>query len=396
MSYIARIAENIVEKSFVNRKVLILLGARQVGKTTLMSRLLSKYNGAIYNMDIEVDKARLLVAKSLPPDDAVKSLGSHEIIAIDEAQRFPEISRTIKGWYDAGVPVKIILSGSSSLDLLDQSAEALTGRNEKVFLPPLLFKEVIASSPWFSSLAPQLSSPSTANPMSAQVHATMMESMVFGSYPEAVTTGNKVQYLLNVSADYLLKDVFESGGVKSPDFAKRLLLLLAHQIGSEVSTLELASNLGVSRQTIEKYLDLLEQTFVIFRLGAYSTNLRKEIAKSKKIYFWDTGIRNAVLKEFNVSEYRSDIGMLWENWVIAEFAKYNALCGDTGSLYFWRSRDGAEVDLIVKQGEQLRAFEIKWSGNRSKRTGAFFTRYKVGPEIINKDNFLHYLFFNAH
>ncbi len=393
MAYITRIAESIIEHSINNHKVLILLGARQVGKTTLLSRVLTRYNGTIFNLDIEVDKARLLVAKNLSPREAIKSLGDLEVIAIDEAQRFPEISRIVKGWFDAGISTKIILSGSSSLSLLDQSAEALTGRNEKVFLTPLLFKEIISAQSWFSSLASQLSTPATTNPMNEQVYSLMMENLVFGSYPEAVTTADKIQYLLNLSADYLLKDVFQSGNIKNPDFAKRLLLLLAHQVGSEVSTSELALNLGVSRQTIEKYLDLLEQTFVVFRLGAYSTNLRKEIAKSKKIYFWDTGVRNAILKEFNVSEYRSDIGILWENWVIAEFAKYNALCGDSANLYFWRSRDGAEVDLIVKNESQLKAFEIKWSSRKTAGTNAFTSRYKVTPRIITKDNFLTFLFF---
>lgn len=394
MFYIPRLVEAKIEHYITtSNKVLILLGARQVGKTTLLTRILERYHGTIFNLDIEVDKARLVVAKNLSPSEAIKSLGSPEVIAIDEAQRFPEISRIVKGWFDAGVPTKFILSGSSSLNLLDQAAETLTGRNEKVFLTPLLFKELISTQSWFPSISSQLPKPPSDNPMREQVYSFMIQNLVYGSYPEAVTTEDKIQYLLNLSADYLLKDIFQSGTIKNPDFIKRLLLLLAHQIGSEVSTSELASNLGVSRQTVEKYLDLLEQTFVVFRLGAYSTNLRKEVVKSKKIYFWDTGVRNAILKEFNVSEYRSDIGILWENWVIAEFAKYNALCGNTSDLYFWRSRDGAEVDLIIKSGEQLQAFEIKWSSRKTAGTNAFTSRYKVTPRIITRDNFLSFLFF---
>lgn len=395
MIYIPRLAEEKIERSINISKVLILLGARQVGKTTLLKRVLERYNGIIFNLDIEVDKARLLIAKDLSPTEAINSLGNPQIIAIDEAQRFPEISRIVKSWFDAGISTKFILSGSSSLNLLDQAAEALTGRNEKVFLTPFLFKELISIQSWFPSITSSLSKPPSNNPMHAQVYSFMMQNLVYGSFPEAVTTENKMQYLLNLSADYLLKDIFQSGTIKNPDFVKRLLLLLAHQVGSEVSTSELASNLGVGRQTIEKYLDLLEQTFVVFRLGTYSTNLRKEVAKSKKIYFWDTGVRNAILKEFNVSEYRSDIGILWENWVIAEFAKYNAFCGNISDLYFWRSRDGAEVDLIVKSGEQLQAFEIKWSSSKTTGTNAFTSRYKVTPLIITKDNFLSFLYFPA-
>ncbi|MDZ7586537.1 MAG: DUF4143 domain-containing protein, partial [Patescibacteria group bacterium] len=197
----------------------------------------------------------------------------------------------------------------------------------------------------------------------------------------------KINYLINLGADYLLKDIFQSGINKNPDFVKRLLLLLAHQVGSIVSVNELAMTLQTSRQTIEKYLDLLEQTFVIFRLNAFSSNPRKEITKSKKVYFWDTGVRNALIKEFNLSDFRSDIGQLWENWVISEFAKQNLLTGNLADLYFWRNRNGAEVDLVIKKDQSLKAMEIKWSSRKTSGSGAFTHAYRIKPVIITKNNF---------
>lgn len=382
MEYIPRRAEKLLDNWLNSKKVLILLGARQVGKTTLISRLLNRHPGKIFNLDAEVDKAQILAAKSLSPPEALKILGNPPILAIDEAQRLPEIGRIAKGWFDKGVRAKIILSGSSSLNLINQTAEPLTGRNEKIYLPPLLFAEILEYQDWYPAFARQ---PAALQP---QLQALLRQSLVFGSYPEAVTNPEKEKYLQNLSADYLLKDILSLGTVKNPDFLKKLLFLLSRQIGSLVSVNELAANLGASRQTVEKYLDLLEETLVIFRLGSYSTNLRKEIARSKKIYFWDNGIRNALIKEFSLPDYRSDIGQIWENWVVAEIAKQNLLTGNLADLYFWRSRNGAEVDLIIKQSGLLTPLEIKWSSRKNYGSRAFSAAYKIRPKIITKDNFL--------
>ena len=179
--------------------------------------------------------------------------------------------------------------------------------------------------------------------------------------------------------------MLQTGLVKTPDLIKRLLLLLAHQAGSEVSVNELATQLQMARPTVERYLDLLEQTFVIFRLSSFSTNPRKEITKSRKVFFWDTGIRNALLSAFSTDEFRPDIGALWENWVIAEVAKRNALLGSPAELFFWRTRAKSEVDLVVKQGSDLRAFEVKWSPGRVSGR-AFRDAYGVEVEPIQSEN----------
>lgn len=387
MNYITRHVEALLEKQLENGKITLLLGARQVGKTTLLNRLLSEHKGLLINLDITVDQARLEAVQGLAPEEALRTLGQPEILIVDEAQRWPELTRLVKGWYDQGVKTKIILSGSSSLNLLDQSAEALTGRNEKIFLSPLTFEEILGNQSWFNSRL-LLFDAVWSEGLKSTRNSLLIKSMVFGSYPEAVTAADPESYLLNLSSDYLLKDVLQLGSVKDPEAVRRLLLLLAHQISGEVSVSELSKTLSLSRQTIERYLDLLERSFVIFRLGSYSTNLRKEVAKSKKIYFWDTGIRNALLKEFGLNFNRLDIGPLWENWVVAEFFKRNQLLGGHADLYFWRSRHGTEIDLIVKKGENMEAFEIKWQGRHPLVREAFSSVYGVKPELITRDNFL--------
>jgi hypothetical protein len=289
------------------------------------------------------------------------------------------VGRLVKGWYDVHLPVKVVLLGSSSLDLINRSAESLTGRNDKLYLPPLLFREIVAAQEWYS---PVYTPDQLQTQFAPQVQTLLLQSMVFGSYPEATLTADKPRYLANLAADYLFKDVLQLGLVKTPDLIRRLLMLLAHQVGAEVSVNELSVALGISRATVERYLELLEETFVLFRLPAFSSNPRKEITKSQKVYFWDTGIRNALLNEYSLNPLRSDIGKLWENWVIAELAKQNLLAGRRASLYFWRSRAGSEVDLVVQEGAALRAYEAKWSPQRV-RTRSFTEQYQVEVETLD-------------
>ncbi|PIS13829.1 ATPase [Candidatus Shapirobacteria bacterium CG09_land_8_20_14_0_10_47_13] len=369
-----------------NFKVLMILGARQVGKTTLIKSNLSGKKTKYLNLDIEVDKQSFLRSSSLTPQSAMSSFSNPEVLIIDEAQKLSETGRIVKGWYDSNLSVKFIMSGSSSLNLLNQSAENLTGRNIKLYLPPLLFSEVLYSQDWGISEENKKGIKFYKN----QINTLVFNTMVFGSYPEAVTTSNKQEYLINLVSDYLLKDVLYSGLIKEPQLIRKLLSLLAYQSGSEVSVNELSNNLGISRITINRYLDLLERTFVIFRLPAFGNNPRKEIIKSQKIYFWDTGIRNALINEFNLDINRSDIGSLWENWIVSEFAKKIFLEGNIKKTYFWRTKIGSEVDLVVKDGSgKISAFEIKWKGN--KVTKAFTSKYNVPVNLINRENFTDYL-----
>jgi len=379
---IARIAKSALTKILDSGKIAIVVGARQVGKTTLVNQLLKNTKSVTLNFDVPYDVARFKAASILPPEDALKSLGSPDFLIIDEAQREPDTSRIVKGWYDYRLPVKIVLLGSSSLNLLSQATESLTGRNRKIQLPAFVLAESLSAETWFR---PEYTMSIIEKAFLPQFKQTLLKAMVFGSYPEVVTCEDKIGLLRELSGDYLWKDILQSGLIKTPDLLRRLLILLAHQAGSEVSVSELAQQLQIARQTVERYLDLLEQTFVIFRLPAFSTNQRKEIAKNKKIFFWDTGIRNALLNAFDLNENRPDIGSLFENYIIAEIAKRNVLLGNPVELYFWRSVSRAEVDLVVKQGSSLAAYEIKW-GKKKGRSIAFQNEYGVPVKILFPEN----------
>lgn len=384
--FISRKAEALIKSWLNTKKILLVLGARQVGKTTLLKNSFSNTKITYLNLDVETDKSTFTRAASLGPQAAIKSLADPEILILDEAQRLPDAARVVKGWYDYELPVKIIMSGSSSLNLLDLSAESLTGRNIKLYLPPLLFSEIISSQSWYNPVIGK----SNLNAFKNQIESLLLYSMVYGSYPEAVTTTDKQQYLINLVTDYLLKDILHSSLIKTPSVIRRLLSLLAYQSGSVVSINELANNLNISRVTVDRYLDLLEQTFIIFRLPAFSNNPRKEITKSQKIFFWDTGIRNALINDFNTHINRPDIGKLWENWVVAEFAKSTFLEGNLRSMYFWQSRSGSEVDLVIKEPTgEMNAYEIKWSAKSVNKS--FTSQYKIPVNLIHRDNFTNFI-----
>jgi hypothetical protein len=388
---IPRKAPQILKELLAQEKPVMILGARQVGKTTLVQSTLSESDSAYLNLDIATDKARLISLAALAPREAIAALaGNKPYLVIDEAQRWDGLGQVVKGWYDARVSCKIVLLGSSSLDLLDKSSEALTGRNEKLYLPTLLLLEVIEDQPWYT---PSLTKAQVHQNFASQLKALHSQYLVFGLYPEAVTTLRKVPYLLNLAHDYVLKDVFQLGLTRTPETLRTLLQLLAHQIGSEVSINELATRLGATRPTVERYLQLLQDTFVIFKLPAFSRNPRNEISKSAKYYFWDVGVRNAIINNFAPVENRTDVGALWENLIVAEFAKHNALTGYASNVYFWRNKDQSEVDLVVEKNGVLSAFEIKWSSvQRVGSVGRAFTAsYATPVTILHPGNVLEQL-----
>lgn len=387
--YIPRLLQQQVEKTINNQKVLLLLGARQVGKTTLIERILRREGrGEVLNMDIEVDRARLKAAARLAPQEAVRNLTTGKLLVIDEAQRVPDIGRICKGWYDARVDRKIILLGSSSATLLGTASAELVGRNEKLWLTPLLFQEVLKGQRWFSAGAGAQTLHQNFN---EQIQSLLLGRLVQGSYPESYLSSDPRRYLTNLVGDYLLKDIFTASVVRSPEDVRRLLLELAGEVGHTVAVAQLATRLDLSRQTVQRYLDLLEGIFVVFSLPAYCTDPEREVTKGKKYYFWDTGVKNALQREWVVSANRSDINALWENWVIAEIKKQSLTWQRHEDLFFWRSRNDSTVDLVVKEGSKLRAFNTRYDRQGKRLSRGFENRYEVRPRTIHRDNVLEFL-----
>jgi len=385
--FIPRFLEEKIKESLTNHKVLLLLGARQVGKTTLIEHILSGVKGNMLNLDIDVDRAKLTAASKLSPSEAMHTLRAGQVLVIDEAHRLPNIGRICKGWYDAHVAPKIILLGSSSANLLDTASAELAGRNEKLWLTPLLFSEILHQQDWYSS---SYSPTELHHNFPEQIHALLQDRLVFGQYPEAYLTDHPEKYLANLSRDYLLKDIFTASVVRSPEDVNRLLLELGREIDHTVSVLQLSTRLQLSRQTVQRYLDLLSGIFVIFNLPAYATDPIKEVNKSQKYYFWDNGILNALRGVWSLPGFRRDVEALWHNYIIAEIFKQGRTFHRQERLCFWQSRNDFTVDLIVRQGDTIHPFDIRFNP-ASKSSRAFANAYGVQPQIISPNNFLEYL-----
>lgn len=337
---IPRILENIIRNDSHLDKAVVILGARQVGKTTLIRQLIqheSKY--LLINGD-EPD-ARDQIS-NLSSDRLRALIGDAGYIIVDEAQLIPEIDITLKRITDYLKGIRVIVSGSSSLELSSSINEPLTGRKLEYQLFPISFGEMCAHT--------SLTSEKRMVP----------HRMVFGYYPEIVTSpGNEIKLLKNLAGSYLYKDLLSFGTIKKPVLLDKLLKALALQIGSEVSYHELAQTIGADKETVERYIDLLEKAFIVFRLNALSRNLRNEIKKGKKIYFCDLGIRNAIIGNFQQFEMRTDKGALWENFIISERIKTLNYGQFYGNYYFWRTFRQQEIDFIEEQDGRFSAYEFK-------------------------------------
>lgn len=341
-----RILEPIIKKEFFSGKIIIIVGARQTGKTTLVLEILKNFDlkAKIFNGDDPTDRD-LLSNRDL---NFLKNLvDESKIIFIDEGQKIETIGQTLKLLIDNFKNQKqIIVTGSSAFNLLEKTQEPLTGRKFVFNLYPMSVQELYQDSGMVDYLK-------GVEPL-----------LIFGSYPEVVfktSFEEKKKILKEISSSYLYKDILEFQNIKSPDVLVKLLKALALQIGSEVSYTELANIVGINKGTVERYIDILEKNYIIFRFSPYAKNKRKIISKLKKIYFWDVGIRNAVIDSFNPLSSRNDVGQLWENFVIAERLKYQAYNKISSENYFWRTYDGAEIDLVEERDGKIYAYEIKWS-----------------------------------
>jgi hypothetical protein len=358
------------------RKVLIIYGPRQAGKTTLVKYLIEKYPGRseYFNcdyLDVRETFAHQNASKIL---SLVKNL---ELAVIDEAQRIENIGLTLKILADEHPSVQVVATGSSSFDLSNKISEPLTGRKREFHLHPLSFAELHGQD---SPLAQE---------------RALDRFLRFGGYPEvALQNEQEARHTLKeLAGSYLFKDIFTFQHLKKPEMLMKLLRLLAFQIGSEVSFHELAQGLGVDQTVVQKYIHLLEEAFVVFRIGAFRRNLRSEVGKSRKIFFWDTGVRNAVIENFNALELRNDVGALWENFCVAERLKHISNQQEFLNSYFWRTYSQKEIDYLEESGGKLRAYEFKWSKTkRSAPPREFMDAYPgSGFETITPDNFSSFL-----
>ncbi len=370
------LSEIIIKKLKSTEKVIIIYGARQTGKTTLAKYIVDKLG--LKTLSINADREMYIDILSSRDFKKLQSLvDGYELLFIDEAQRIPDIGINLKILNDEIPELKILVTGSSSLTLADSVSEPLTGRKWTYNLYPLSLQELSATKNKF------------------ELNEELNDLLIFGSYPEVYTTvnkTNKTELLYEISTSYLYKDILELSNIKYPRKIRDLLRLLSFQVGSEVSVLELSKNLGINKETVEKYIDLLEKAFIIFRVSGYSKNLRKEIRKQDKFYFYDLGVRNVIIDNLSYPEYRNDIGALWENFIIAERKKYLHYNRIRASGYFWRTYTGAELDYIEESGGSLSAFEIKYNKSKFKSPKTWNETYPGSKvHLINKENYLDFV-----
>ncbi len=374
---ISRLIEpTVIERLQMGGKVIVIYGPRQVGKTTLVTQILAElpYRVRAINADEIFFRDVLASQDARQLSDLV---GGYDLLFIDEAQRVTDIGINLKIIVDQMPQVRVIVTGSSSLDLAGRVREPLTGRTWTFTLYPIAQCELAQQQNAFD------------------LRYQLNERLVYGSYPAIFAlSGERIRrdYLNEIVSSYLYKDILAIGALRNSDKLRLLLRLLAYQVGQQVSITELSTQLQMSKNTVDAYIDLLEQSFVVFRLKGFSRNLRKEMTKQDKIYFWDLGIRNALLEDLRFPQYRSDMGALWENFVVAERMKLLRYVYGGGNLYFWRTHTGAEVDLIEERDGQLIAYECKWGKAKPRPPAPFLATYPQATfATVSPENFTDYL-----
>lgn len=360
-----------IENDFFAGKVIIVLGARQVGKSTLIRELpMLKQHKTLW-LDGENADVQLLLRN--PNSERLKQItGDHSVVVIDEAQKIDGIGSILKLFADYAKDIQVMASGSSAFELRNTLNEPLTGRKFEYELFPISFMEMVKHTNLLHELR------------------QLPQRLVYGYYPEIVMSPDQSERLLRFLSDsYLYKDIFLFKGIKKPEKMLELLRLLAWQIGSEVNTNELSRTLGIDNQTVDSYMDMLEKAFVVYKLPAFHSNQRIELKKSKKVYFNDLGIRNALINDFRPVEVRSDSGALFENFVVNELRKENSYNGVFANFYFWRSTDQREIDLVVEKNNTLLTYEVKWNPTKKPRlTRSFINIYgETEFTFVHRENF---------
>ena len=373
---ITRTLQQRIEGNLFKGKAVIVIGARQVGKSTLFRQITEKLEESVLMLNCDEPEVRELLA-GMNLVELKLMIGKHRLVVIDEAQRVSEIGMTLKRITDNFPEVQLLVTGSSSFELQIRLNEPLTGRKYEYHLFPISTRELLEHGGLIA------------------VKQSLESRLIYGSYPDIVNHVDEAKELLmNIAGSYLYKDLLALEDIRRPALLEKLLVALALQVGSEVSYNEIAQTVGSDSKTVEKYIDLLEKCYIVFRLGAFSRNLRTELKKSKKIYFYDNGIRNAVIQNFAPLSMRNDVGALWENFFISERIKSNEYEGRYAKSYFWRTTQQQEIDYIEEADGQFTVFEMKWNP-RKKTTplpAAFLKTYPVAQEaVITPENYLEWL-----
>ncbi len=372
---ISRQIESELRKRIHQGKLLVIIGPRQVGKTTLMKQVLDFPNDNV--LWLNCDNPDDLLSLQEATTSALRTLiGTFKLVVIDEAQRVPNIGLTLKILADEFPEVQVISSGSSALGLADSIKEPLTGRKREFQLYPISTEELCLHT------------------SSREEKRLLEQRMIFGFYPEVINHPSDAQEALQeITNSYLYKDILSLAEIRMPAILQKLLLALALQVGSEVTFNDLGNTIGIDKETAEKYIDLLEKAFVIFRLNSFSRNMRRELKKSRKIYFWDNGVRNAIINNFNSLELRTDKGALWENFLISERMKYLSYHRIHSNVYFWRTTSGKELDWLEEREGKLFAFEAKWNPERRAKLPLGFEEAYPDTEfrVVHRDNYLEVL-----
>ena len=372
---IKRFVEKEIRDLFSLKIAIIIYGARQVGKTTLANSLLAGYKDKTVIFNGDEPDVRILL-ENVNSIKLKNLIGSHSFVVIDEAQKIADIGTIVKLIYDNIPDVQLIVTGSSSFDMANYTKESMTGRKLEFILYPLSFSELVEKH--------------------GLLHEKRMldNRLIFGSYPEIVTHGNHAKRLLKtLASSYLYKDILTLENVKKPVLIEKLTKALALQVGSEVSYNELAGLLNADKSTIEKYINILEKAFIIFKLGSYSKNVRNELKKSRKIYFWDNGIRNAIIGNFSGIDQRTDSGALWENYLVSERLKLNTYLDKERASFFWRTTQQQEIDYVEAEDDKIYAYEFKLSPHKKSKIPLTFKKaYKpIFESTINPDNYEDFL-----
>lgn len=364
---VTRFLQEAIKSKVRTGKAIVLVGARQVGKTTLLKTILNQSPYLFLDGDDPTVRSLL----SSPNTEQIRTiLADHTTVFLDEAQRIPGIGITLKIITDQFKDVQLFVSGSSSFDLGNVLNEPLTGRKWEYELFPISWEEYENSIGFLKS------------------EQQLENRLIFGFYPEVINNqGNEKEVLKNLVNSYLYRDILAFSDIRKPEVLEKLLQALALQMGSEVNYNELAQTVGINKVTVQNYVDILEKGYIVFRLNSFSRNIRNEIKQNRKIYFYDNGIRNMIIGNFNPLELRSDKGALWENFLISERLKQNMYKQTFSKMYFWRTVQQQEIGFVEELEGQISAYEFKWSNKKVKFPEKFIEAYNAKSVLINRNNF---------